>query len=193
MMGRKITEAEAPTTAMELLTAVMQEYEGLGQRLAAVAERAKSETDDIKAEAQMRAAELDDARLELVEVRSALETEKTMRTAAEARVRKLEFHVRQTRLACDAALAEDDQTPRAERGVDQGVAHDVPLSEALGLTTEVLAALDQLTVQEGAASHREMMNLLLFRALENAGLLQEAVPDGNTVSAGREETQRIPG
>jgi DNA repair ATPase RecN len=196
-MGRQSTETTtAETSALESLRSLTLQHREFGQRLASIAQRVETEMEDLKTEAQTCAAELDEARAEHVELRAALEIEKAKRTTAEARIGKLESHVRRMQASCDEVLAEGDKSaqasqPAVEAEASQNASMSAPLSQALGVTAPVFAAIETLTAMKGAASPEEMVRILLLRELENAGLMPEEGPASGSVEAGREETPII--
>lgn len=156
-----------------------------------------AEVSQHRTEAQTCAAELDEARAELVELRAALEIETAKRTTAESRTGKLESHVRWMQARSADLLAENCQKtsltsePAVAVDAEQKASTSAPLSQVLGVTATVFAALEALTAMKGAASPEEMVRILLFRELENAGLMPEESLASGSVEAGCEETPII--
>ena len=190
-MGRKITETATPEeSALESLNALARRHEEFGQSLARVSRRVETEMEGIKVEAEACAAGLDEALADLVDALAAIETERERRMIAEARIGELESRIGRIRLSCDEAFADDDPTlrtsdPDVGSVVDRGgpASTSAPLSEALGITEPVLAALAALTAMEGAASPEETLRILLFRELKKTGLMPEAEPEGRATTA----------
>lgn len=188
-MARKTTETQE-SSALELLLDLMRQHEELGKRIATITERAEAEMQALAAQATTSAAELDEAKVQLAELRGAFENETKKRMTAEARVGKLETTVSRMKMLCDEAFAEDDQTSQASASaVDVNVIEDMPeptpLSETLGVTGPVLEALHVLTAMEGTESPQAMLRILLLRELERVGRFP------NTVSESRDSSQKV--
>ena len=187
-------ETAGQNLALKLLENLRREHEALGQRLALAAEQAKVEMDKLEAEAQVCAAELGEARVEIAELRAAHEAEEAKRVAAEADARKLRAKLAGIMALCVEA---DEEAPLGGEpeiettNVDDDLGQLLPV--ALGMNPNEIDALDALAIREGAPDRRAILRLLVQRALAASGLLPEA---GSATSAGaddmRERAHPIP-
>lgn len=162
------TSGAQPCLQDELRTLVEQQAE-LGQRIAALAERAGAEIEDLKIQVQTCTAELGEARVELSELRAAHEIEMQKRATAEARVIKLGAKIAKIRAACADLDEEDAASPVIEAPVEAGVEPIAPWTDAvvegLGLTETDLAVVDMLVRRGEAPDRNEMLRTLVRRGL----------------------------
>lgn len=121
---------------------------------------------------QTCAAELGESRVELAELRTALEIEVKKREMAESRLAKLKAKVAKFQAECDDLDEEDDAAP-AETDAEPNAPATDQVVQGLGLTEADLAAVDELVVR-GEASDRMMM----LRALVRRGLAAGGLPVG---------------
>lgn len=151
--------------------------------------RAGTEIETLKVRVEERTAALGEARAELAEVSAALETETVMRTAAQARVRKLEAKIGTIRAAVDE---EDDAEteevlPEAPTEIAPAAAAPTP-AEALGLSPIEIEMVDVLVALGEAPDRTAMLRLLVLRALAADGAPAASVVAGT----GREKAQASP-